>query len=77
VVWSALTSVVVLFVFSLLVTLRDPTGTAALVRGFTQGVARLLSIALPVAEPRWLFVAPVVLTWIVGAVASELLTRSR
>ncbi len=77
VIWSALVSVVALFVFSLLITLRDPTGTAALLRGLTQGVARLLSIALPVAEPRWLFVAPVVLTWIVGAVSSELLTRSR
>ena len=77
VVWSAGASFVVLVVFSLLIVLRDPTGISELLRGFTQGVARLLSIALPVSAPRWLFIPPVVLCWLVGAVSSELLTRSR
>jgi TgpA N-terminal domain/Transglutaminase-like superfamily len=77
VVWSAGASFVVLVIFSLLVVLHDPTGISEVLRGFTQGVARLLSIALPVSAPRWLFIPPVVLCWLVGAVSSELLTRSR
>jgi hypothetical protein len=77
VVWSAGASFVVLVIFSLLVVLHDPTGINEVLRGFTQGVARLLSIALPVSAPRWLFIPPVVLCWLVGAVSSELLTRSR
>jgi hypothetical protein len=77
VAWSAGASLVVLIAFSLLVVLHDPAGTSALWRGFTQGVARLLSIALPVSAPRWLLVPPVVLCWLVGAASSELLTRSR
>ena len=77
VVWSAAASFVVLVIFSLLVVLHDPTGISGVLRGFTQGVARLLSIALPVSAPRWLFIPPVVLCWLVGAVSSELLTRSR
>ena len=31
----------------------------------------------PSRRPRWLFIPPVVLCWLVGAVSSELLTRSR
>ncbi|HEY6622723.1 MAG TPA: hypothetical protein VIX85_02735, partial [Acidimicrobiales bacterium] len=41
VVWSAAASFVVLVVFSLLVVLHDPTGMSEVLRGFTQGVARL------------------------------------
>jgi TgpA N-terminal domain/Transglutaminase-like superfamily len=77
VAWSAGASLVILIVFSLLVVLHDPTGVGSLWRGFSQGVARLLSIALPVSAPRWLLVPPVVLCWLVGAASSELLTRSR
>jgi hypothetical protein len=77
VVWSAGASFVVLVIYSLLVVLHDPTGISEVLRGFTQGVARLLSIALPVSAPRWLFIPPVVLCWLVGAVSSELLTRGR
>jgi hypothetical protein len=77
VIWSAGVSLVILFAFSLLVVLHDPAGTGQLWRGFTQGVARLLSIALPVSAPRWLLVPPVLLCWLVGAASSELLTRSR
>jgi TgpA N-terminal domain/Transglutaminase-like superfamily len=77
VAWSAGASLVILIVFTLLVVLHDPTGVGAMWRGFTQGVARLLSIALPVSAPRWLLVPPVVLCWLVGAASSEFLTRSR
>jgi hypothetical protein len=77
VAWSAGASLLLLIAFLLLVVLHDPTGTGTLWRGFAQGVARLLSITLPVSAPRWLFVPPVVLCWLVGAASSELLTRSR
>lgn len=64
-------------VFLLLGALRSPLAFGDLVAGFDRGLARLLSTQLPVSQPRWLLVVPVVLCWLAGAVASELLTRTR
>ena len=72
---SIVLSIVVFLVYALGVTLQDIGSFDMLLRGFTQGLARLLSVALPVSQPRWLYVAPVALTWLTGAATSELLTR--
>ncbi len=72
---SIVLSIVAFFVYALGVTLQNIGAVDELLQGFTQGLARLLSVALPVSQPRWLYVAPVALTWLTGAATSELLTR--
>jgi hypothetical protein len=74
--WSSLLIDVVCFViYTLVVALHDPIGFTALVSGFYNGPSQILTFALPLVSPRSLFVAPVAVAWIAGALAGECLTR--
>ena len=75
--WSVLVSVAACLVYLLGAVLHRPLGVGDLARGFTNGGAHLLSVTLPVAQPRWLMVLPVALCWLAGALAAELLVRRR
>lgn len=72
---SLLTDVVCFVVYTLVVALHDPIGFGSLVSGFYDGPSQILTFALPLVSPRSLFVAPVALAWIAGALAGECLTR--
>jgi TgpA N-terminal domain/Transglutaminase-like superfamily len=75
--WSAGISAVALVVALLAVVLREPLGFGDVVRGIGEGPARILSESLPIAAPRWVEAVPFVLTWLTGAVSTELLLRTR
>jgi len=45
--------------------------------GISRGPSRLLTDTLPLTGPYWVVVVPLVLTWLSGAVAGELLIRER
>jgi hypothetical protein len=62
-------------IYTLVVALHSPLGFDALVSGFYDGPSQILTFALPLVSPRSLFVAPVALAWIAGALAGECLTR--
>jgi transglutaminase-like putative cysteine protease len=72
---SLLVDVICFVVYTLLVVLRDPFGFAALGHGLYDGPSQILTFALPLVSPRSLFVAPVALAWLAGALAGEALTR--
>lgn len=75
--WASLASLGCYLLYTLVAVLRDPLGVGDLARGLTSGGAHLLSVTLPVDQPRWLMVLPVTLCWMVGALATELLVRRR
>ncbi len=75
--WSIVASAVLFVLLALFGVLRQPLGFEDLGRGFIHGPARLLSETLPVDHPRFLFVVPVALCWLVGAITGELLARGR
>lgn len=72
---SLLVDVLAFVIYSLLVVLHDPVGFHHLVDGIYNGPSQILTFALPLVSPRSLFVAPVALTWLAGALAGECLTR--
>jgi hypothetical protein len=72
---SALVDLGCLFVFTMLVVLHSPTGFTDLVDGLYHGPSQLLTFALPLVSPRSLMVAPVVVTWLAGALAAECMAR--
>jgi Transglutaminase-like superfamily len=74
--WTGPISVLAFVAYMMLV-LRSPLDFAALVRGFIESPAQLLSFALPMVSPRSLLVWPVALCWLAGALAGESLARSR
>jgi hypothetical protein len=74
--WTSLLIDVICFViYTLVVALHDPIGFASLASGFYDGPSQILTFALPLVSPRSLFVAPVAVAWIAGALAGECLTR--
>jgi hypothetical protein len=72
---SLLIDVVCFLIYTLVVALHDPIGFSSLASGFYDGPSQILTFALPLVSPRSLFVAPVALAWIAGALAGECLTR--
>jgi transglutaminase-like putative cysteine protease len=50
---------------------------ADLARGLVSGPSHLLTDTLPLTTPRWLMVPAVVITWLTGAAAGEILARKR
>ncbi|MEO6886778.1 MAG: transglutaminaseTgpA domain-containing protein [Jatrophihabitantaceae bacterium] len=74
--WLSLVIDVVAFVvFALLVVLHDVSGFADLIDGLYHGPSQVLTFALPLVSPRSLMIAPVALTWLVGALAGECIAR--
>jgi hypothetical protein len=72
---SLLIDVVAFVIYTLLVVLHDPIGFDSLDKGIYSGPSQILTFALPLVSPRYLFVAPVALTWLAGTLASECMTR--
>ena len=72
---AALVEIGVFILYTLLVVLHAAGGFDSLVTGLYRGPSEILTFALPLVSPRSLMVAPVALTWLVGAVGAECATR--
>jgi hypothetical protein len=71
---SPAASAVLWLIVELSVVDRSPLGIGF---GIFRGPVVLVSEPLPILEPRWVLVAPVLLCWITGSAASEALLRKR
>lgn len=74
--WTVAASAVAWAAF-LVLAVVGPSHAGDAWRGLVDGSARLLSVTLPVHQPRWLLVVPVTVCWIAGLGAGELLVRHR
>ncbi len=75
--WSVGASSLTLLLYLMVVVLRQPFGFSTLVRGLSNGLARLLSSTLPLGDNPSFKVFPIVACWVVGALIGEMVLRSR